>query len=282
MTTTPAPPRPEDELDWDAEQEVDFGRWWRALVAHWWLPVAGLVLGAIIGYAISLNGTQRYQATATIYLGQPYTAGGGTQVQSAQTNPSTVKTIVHSQDATGRAASLCKMKAGTIRSGVSTSAVSGNVTKIGQTPLVSISVLAGGPYKARCAADSLASSVVTNPAVAGYANRKITLFRREVSDDERTINAIDKVIAKGSVSPTDQLVAQLQLRNAQTDLNTASALLAQAQSVEAPRVITHAAASKVTARSRRTSVVVAALVGLLLGIVAALVWEPLTARARTR
>src|SRR5438270_1235143 len=121
MTTqTPAPARPEDELDWDAEQEVDFGRWWRAIVALWWLPVAGLVLGAIIGYAISLNGTQRWQAKATIYLGQPYSASGNIQLQSAQTNPSTLKTIVHSDSVVAEAASRCKLKPAAIRGGIST------------------------------------------------------------------------------------------------------------------------------------------------------------------
>ena len=30
-------------LDLDAEQEVDFGRYWRLIVAHWWLVAGGLV-----------------------------------------------------------------------------------------------------------------------------------------------------------------------------------------------------------------------------------------------
>ena len=37
---------------------------------------------------------------------------------------------------------------------------------------------------------------------------------------------------------------------------------------------TFAVATKTTARSRRNTVVVAALIGLLLGIFAALLWEP--------
>ena len=56
--------------------------------------------------------------------------------------------------------------------------------------------------------------------------------------------------------------------------------LVQARQVELPRIVTHAAAAKVTARSRRNSVVVAALVGLLLGIIAALVWDAYAARTR--
>ena len=54
--------------------------------------------------------------------------------------------------------------------------------------------------------------------------------------------------------------------------------LLQTQQVEVPHVVTRAAPEKVTARSRRNSVLVAAIVGLLIGLVAALCWEPLTAR----
>ena len=279
MTTTPAPPRPEDELDWDAEQEVDFGRWWRALVAMWWLPVAGLVLGAIIGYAVSLNGTQKWQAKATIYLGQPYSSSGNIAIQSAQTNPSTVKTIVHSDTAIGRAVRACKVK-DSIRGGISTAPVSGNLTKQGQNPLVSISVLAGGPYKARCAANSLANTVVSNPAVAGYAAGKIASYRKQISFDEKQIASINEALKNPSVSFTDRLVLVQQLRPIQLDMIGAVGLLRQAQQVEEPRVLTYASAQKVTARSRRNSVVVAALVGLLLGIVGALVWDAYAARAR--
>ncbi len=279
-TRTPAPARSDDELDWDAEQEVDFGRWWRALVAHWWLPAAGLVLGAVIGYAISLNGTQKWQAKATIYLGQPYSASGNVQLQSAQTNPSTVKTVVHSGSVVAAAEKACKIKSGGLGGGISTAPVSGNLAKLGQTPEVTISVLSASLFKAKCAANALANAVVANPTVAGYANQKIRLLRSQVSSDEVQINAFNKIVTQNTVSATDKLVVLSYLRSAQSDLSQAAQLLAQAHQIEAPRVVTRAAASRVTARSRRTSVVVAALVGLLLGIVAALVWDPLAARAQ--
>ena len=64
----------------------------------------------------------------------------------------------------------------------------------------------------------------------------------------------------------------------QQDSFTAQQQLAQAQEVEMPRVLTHGAAVRTTARSRRNDVVVAAFLGLLLGIIAALAWEPLASR----
>ena len=35
--------------DLDAEREVDLGRWRRAVVRLWWLPVLGLIIGAVAG-----------------------------------------------------------------------------------------------------------------------------------------------------------------------------------------------------------------------------------------
>ncbi|MBV8480705.1 MAG: hypothetical protein JOY72_10435, partial [Actinobacteria bacterium] len=43
-------------VDPEAEQEVDFGKYWRLLAARWWAPVGALVLGAIVGYAVALGG----------------------------------------------------------------------------------------------------------------------------------------------------------------------------------------------------------------------------------
>lgn len=274
--------RDPQDLDWDAEREVDFRRYWDALVARWWLPLLGVVVGAIIGYAVSLGGGQVYTAQATIYLGQPYTASGNVQLQSAGTNPSTVRAIVHSRSITAPIARACKMRPGALESGTSIQAIAGNISKNGQTPEVALTVQANGPRKASCGVNALARAVVTNPSIAGFANRKIALLQSEITTDERTINTINKVIASGSVSSTDQLVVQLQLRNAQQDLNSAAQLLAQARQVEAPKVIAFGTAQKVTARSRRNSVVVGAIVGLILGIVAALLWEAVGTRVRRR
>src|SRR2546423_14233719 len=80
--------------DVDAEEELELGRYWNALITRWWLPLAGLVAGIVIGYLLSLGGHQVYQAKATVYLGQPLNPTGTGQIQSLATNPSTVKQVV--------------------------------------------------------------------------------------------------------------------------------------------------------------------------------------------
>ena len=107
--TTPAPPS--RGFDPEAEQEVDFARYVRLLGARWWLLLAGLVVGAVIRYLISLGGTQVYSATATVYLGQPYGPTGGTLVQDQQTNPAAVGSVVQSQSVQKPVANRCRAKA---------------------------------------------------------------------------------------------------------------------------------------------------------------------------
>jgi hypothetical protein len=74
-----------------------------------------------------------------------------------------------------------------------------------------------------------------------------------------------------------RLLFDIQLGSIQSDRKGASQLLLQATQVEAPKLLTPAAAERVTARSRRNSVVVAALIGLLLGVIAALMWDGVAA-----
>jgi uncharacterized protein involved in exopolysaccharide biosynthesis len=84
-------PRERPQPDVDAEEELELGRYWDALITRWWLPLVGLVAGIAIGYLLSLGGHQVYQAKSTIYLGQPLNPTGTGQIQSLATNPSTVK-----------------------------------------------------------------------------------------------------------------------------------------------------------------------------------------------
>ena len=66
----------------------------------------------------------------------------------------------------------------------------------------------------------------------------------------------------------------------QDDLSKSRQLLNLAENVESSRVVEPAAASKTTARSSRSSLLVGALIGLMLGAIAALVADPIVARRR--
>lgn len=258
------------DRDLDAEREVDLGRYWHSLIQRWWLPVAGLIVGAVIGYLVTIGGNQVYTGKSTVYLGQPLSPGG-VQLQSPSTNPSTVGQIIHSEAALREAARAAGMQVRKLRGHVTSRPVAGALTKLGQTPLVLISVTGPRPRQTQVAANRLAKIVVRQ--TSGYANTLISSLQAQTASNTQLLGAIDKSLA-ASTSSTDKLILALQRAQVVDQLTSAKQQLAVAQEVELGRQVTFAVATKTTARSKRNSVVVAALIGLLIGIAAALLWEP--------
>jgi len=262
-------------FDPEAEQEVDFGRYWRLLAARWWVPAAGLVVGAVVGYLIALGGNQVFKATATLYLGQPYTASGNVQLQAAQTNPSSVRVIAHAESVIARAASQCKAKPALFRGGISTQSVAGNIAKNGQTPLVSLTVQSRKRKVASCTANAIAAIVAEK--LSAFSNQKIANFRAQIAQYNAEIKQINDTLGGSVASSTDKLLLLQRLTNDQLNKLNTTQLLSQANVIEKPSVLTSAHSSKVTARSRRNAVVVSALIGLVLGAIVALMWDGVAA-----
>jgi Chain length determinant protein len=280
--TAPAPPQ--SGFDPEAEQEVDFARYVRLLGSRWWLLVAGLVVGAFIGYLIALGGNQVYSATATVYLGQPLSPTGGNAVITPQTNPSAVGQAINAQSVINTVANLCHTKAGAFKKGISTQAVASGAAKgsgaATVSPLVKVSVQSKKGKVAACAANGLAAAAVQKLGV--YPAAKIKNLEAHIAFDNGDIKTIEAAIANPSISDTNKLILQTTLRSDQLDKTTNSQLLLLAKTVESPYVYTPAASNKITARSRRNTVVISAVIGLILGALAALLWEPVAARVTPR
>ena len=279
--------------DVDAEREVDLARWRRALVALWWIPVAGLVLGAIVGVLYSFRGGATYKATSLISLGQP-TSPGGVLVNGYGTNPRAVSQIVSSAAAQEQAANRADMHASALRGHVSISQV-GTVTGAGAaraTPLIALTVTGTHPTTTAGAANALASIVVqqtTKPYVAvkirtfqttlASVNRQLALITVQLA----AINAALK--AASHLDPLQQLVIVSQEDNAETrqgnliaQQETLQQQLAFAKEVESAKVITVAKAQKASAHSRNSSLLIGALIGLILGAIVAIVVDTRIAR----
>jgi uncharacterized protein involved in exopolysaccharide biosynthesis len=272
----------------DAERDVDLRRHWETITRHWWLPLAGLAAGLVIGYLISLGGAQVYKAKAVIYLGQPLSQGG-VQVQSQATNPATVRQIVTSEFTIDRVARQVGLKPSQLRGHIATQAVTGNITRLGQNPLVSITVTGGLRGKVAAAANALAETVVNSDALAGYSKTKIENLQLLVDTEKKALDQLDRNIkaqqaalnGASGLSTAERLIALGQLNGLlQQSLTTTDQYttnqqqLALAKDVEAPTITTRAVATKTTARSRRNTVLVAGLIGLILGGIAALLYEP--------
>ena len=284
--TEPLPP------DRDAEQEVDFGRLGGAIVARWWLLVGGLVAGVVLGYLAAAGGTTAYTARSTLYLGQPLTPNGGGLLQTLATNPSTVREVTHAEATIQRVAAATGMTAKQLRNGITVTAVSGLLQKAGQTPLVEIAVRGPSPRKTARAADLLAG--ISSQTVSGYVDTKITTLEKQLEQSQAELATIDAELADARTaaatgSAADRLavltsMALTQQRRSAVvqDIVQDQQLLSLARNVEASHLVTHAAAVKDTAKSARNAMIFGGLIGLLLGLLAALLWEPVVVRVARR
>lgn len=279
------------EADPDSEREVDLARFGWAILSRWWLVLAAIALGAVIGWLVSVGGGDVYQARATVYPGQPLTPSSNSQIQSLQTNPSTINQIVKSESVVRSVADQVDVPPDELRSGISTKAVAGSVARVGQTQLVEISVR--GPWRRQSAEAANLLSEIAVTRISTYPDAKIDQLGQLLASVEEQLATIDDTVAgyrdalasAGDLSSTERLVlvgllsdAQVQRGQLVQQQTETSLSLALAQDVERGQVITRATANKVAAQSSRSAIVVGAIIGLVVGLVLALVWDPLRRR----
>jgi hypothetical protein len=291
-------PSPAPELE--DEQEVDLSTGWQRLKVRWWLPVGGLVAGAVVGIALALSAGSVWRAQTIVYLGQPFAPLGGGQIQSLATNPRTVSEIIRSEAALKAASEASGIPVSKIRSSISTRELLAAGQLRGINPLTEITVKGSGKRKVELATAALARRVTERVSV--YVTEKVRLLEDQVATAETQLDEVNariraaqeqqaEIIGDRSI-PVDQrllvtanlnsVVTTADARRAaiQDDLAESQQLLNLAESVESSRIVEPAAASKTTARSSRSSLLVGALIGLLLGAIAALVVDPIAARRR--
>ncbi|MGZ8693519.1 MAG: hypothetical protein ACXWZT_12425, partial [Gaiellaceae bacterium] len=150
------------------------------------------------------------------------------------------------------------------------------------------------------AANLLAERVVED--VSPYVRDKISSIQERIAADERELaeserrldlaqRELNGVIANRSLDTTERLVlvtnfnstigSLVERRGLVTqDLLEAKQALSLAENVEQPSIVEEAASRKTTARSVGRSLLVGGLIGLILGLLAAIFWAPAERRLR--
>jgi hypothetical protein len=278
--------RQEPELD--AEREVDLGRYLDALVARWWLPLLGLVVGLALGYLLAVGSKEVYRAQATVYVGTPYGPGGNATLQTLATNPNAVGRIARGQETIEEVSQESGMSPRELRAGVSTRAIRTGGPRTAPNQLYAVTVQGDRRGEVTAATAAIAERIVEG--VGGYARLKRETYRDQLASDNRQLEAIDRVVSRAqsdfeNASPADRLPLATLLLTAEQRRGALEEsrlqnqqLLALAEQVELPRVVDRGSATQTTARSTRNSVAIAGLIGLIVGLLAALFWEPIAAR----
>lgn len=284
--------RPAPVTELDAEREVDFGRWVSAVAARWWLPLLGLVLGLALGWALSLGGKDVFRAQALVYMGDPV-APSGARVPTLGTTVGSIREIITSEAAVRRAARVSGLTPQQVRAGIFVQQPSnGGGPRAGEPALVNIGVRGDAPRRVALAANELAKITMARtddfvaPKIASLENQ-IRAANDELDSLNRRIEASLRTADAAGLSDEAKLVASMNAGVLESRRSTVvqskaerEQLLSFAQTVEAPRLIEPAVARKVTAQSRRNASVVAGVLGLLAGLVAALLWDPVATRIR--
>jgi hypothetical protein len=172
-------------------------------------------------------------------------------------------------------------------------------TRVGTpAPLLSITVTGSPAKKIRDAANELAHVAVNS--VAGYSRVKIAKLQEQIDFDNKSISRNNDrfalaqrqqtaILGNKSLSPTEKLLllaninttlvtVEQRLGQLETDRLSAQQFLSLAQSVEQPQVRSPAVAVKTAGANSRTGAAVGGLIGLIVGILAALLWDPIAAR----
>ncbi len=241
----------------------------------------------MLGYLLAVGGKEVYRAQATVYVGTPYSPNGNT-LQSLATNPNAVGRIARGQETIEQVSQESGMSPKELRAGVATRAIRSGAPRSAPNQLYAVTVKGDRRGEVSAATAAIAERIVEE--VGGYARLKQKTFQEQLASDNRQLEAIDRTVneaqsqlegASGSERLTlaTLLLAAEQRRGVlQQDRLQTQQLLAQAEQVELPRVVDRGAATKTTARSTRNSVAVAGLIGLIIGLLAALFWEPIAAR----
>jgi uncharacterized protein involved in exopolysaccharide biosynthesis len=275
--------------DLDAEREIDLRSWLDALRSRWWIAVVGLVVGIVIGGLYSLSGGSTYNATAYIAPGQAFNPSGSSPVLTYLTNQTAINTLATSTAALQYASAKSGVPIGKLRGHVSTTAV--NQTTSGSSSssnrnavLVSIAVQLDKKKKAVDAANAIAD-FVKNETTSTYVKQSLGIYETLLANlaqrqktSQLRVNALTAASKQSGLSLDQQLLIAIQLDQAQAtlgnltnEIETTKQQQILAQTVEQTQIIQMAAASKTTARSRRNSVVVGAVIGLLIGAIVAII-----------
>jgi capsular polysaccharide biosynthesis protein len=288
----------------EAEQEVDFGRYAQTIAARWWLLVVGAVLGAFIGFLVSLSDGKVYKATAQVYLGQPLAPDSAAAVTTSPTTLGLVQAFVTSEDAVEKASSAVGLRPSKLRDNVTVRAIPGTSTtrQAFPAPLLSIQVTGASRSKTAAAANHLAQQAVDK--VGGYTKTKIDTLDQQLKYIATQLGLVNtrlnaarasqkQIVSDPTLSPIEKLVALTNLnteitlaeqRQVTLELNrfNTTRAVSLAKDIEASRITAPAVAVRTEPTSRRTSVLVGAFIGFLLGIVAALLWDPVAGRMAAR
>jgi hypothetical protein len=292
-----------------SSREIGVGDYLRRAGRRWYVVVLAVVVAVAVVFLHGVSAaTRQSAATAVVYLGTPYSpTGTGVLPSSPLSNSQIAIQFVKAPRQVSAAARAAGIDHHSLRDHISVLPVGGPVNggkNVAQTATPTMSITVEGPWtrvKVQTATNTLAQLLID------YANRysgqKAAVIRAKVASERKEMasllsaqalthknlarldashtSALDKVAATAPY--VGDLAASVTQISALTENLTDDQIgLLGARDIESAQFITHATGHRLAAATRRTSVIVAALIGLIAGIALALAWESLAASRRAQ
>ena len=266
------------------EREITLRDYGRVIWSGRWLILVCALVAAVVGLALSFATTTEYTAKADLFVGQA-TSVSGTPVSTPGTNPALVPTVLTGDNLVVRVAKEVGVTPGRIRKGVTLSAPKAAGGSVGNLPtVVTITFVDKSRDVARRGANAYAQAVYEQ-AKSGFSgimdsyqsaitaaqsnvdrlNAEITAYRRQLASatGERLI------VLQSLLNSSGQ-----QLQISTTELSDQQLNLQKEQQFQ-PYIISLATnpSSSGGVPNRLRTVILAALIGVLVGIIITFVWR---------
>lgn len=268
------------------EREITLREYGRVLWSGRWVLLATTVAAMVVGLVFALTASTNYTATAKISLGQA-TTSSGTPLQTAATNPATAPTVLGADRLVVNVAEQLDLTPGEVRNAVHLSAPRTSGGASGNQPtLMIVTWTDSDRERAERGANAYVEQIETfmleqNAPVMDTLRRNVARAEVDVEQLNKDVTGYREQLGRNP-APDVRITLQTLLNAATTQLSNArnlmadqQILLAKAETSEVPRVISLAesATSSGGVRSIARSVIVAGVIGLLLGIAIVFVWR---------
>jgi hypothetical protein len=283
-----------------ARDDVRISDYAARVVRRWYIVVLCVVVAIGLVLLNSVGGNTKYQAQATVFMGQPLTPfGGQTITSSLVTNPTAAATYVRSDEVIKKAAAAAGVKARALRSHLTVTPQGGATAAkaAGAGTTVAITLRAPNSWTKDQATESVRSLADQLIQFANtYQAAKQTLLGEQVKTDQEMLDTLRRTVDRAhsalnaldrsSLSPLNKALAQgtllstistagSRIDDISLQMTQYQVFLAAAKTIEAAGYVQEPSVQSLSATGKRSSLIVAIFAGLIAGVILALLWDAL-------
>lgn len=268
------------------DREITLRDYGRVLWSGRWLIVASTLIAALVGLLLTFLTTTTYTATAELYLGQA-TSVSGTPVSTPTTNPATAPSALTGDRLVLQVAKELGVPPKRVRKDVTLTAPRAPGGSVGNQPTIAtITFQDQNRDLARRGANAYAAAVLEQ--AKSSSAELVSTYEQAVTDAQANVARLQAELAgyrrellqtpggdRGLALQSALFSAQSQLAVSQTDLSDQRLNLVKERQIGQPAIISLAEspASSSSLPNRARTVILAAVIGLIVGVIVTFVWR---------